>query len=89
MGYPRAKERVSCAVEVSEATVCRATKRLGLYAYSPRGKRAFFKMPRNRGKNTTLLASIGCKGLDPSMAVEGSTIKEVFEAYVECFLAPR
>ncbi len=26
-----------------------------LYAYSPRSKRAFFKVPRNRGRNTTLL----------------------------------
>ena len=51
-----------------------------LYAYSPRGKRAFFKVPRNRGKNTTLLASIGCEGMGPSMAVEGPTTKEVFEA---------
>jgi transposase len=59
-----------------------------LYAYAPRGKRAFFKVPRNRGKNTTLLASIGWEGMGPSMAVEGSTTKEVFEAYVEHFLAP-
>ena len=61
-----------------------------LYAYSPRGKRAFFKIPRNRGKNTTLLASISCEGgMGPSMAIEGSTTKEVFEAYVEHFLAPK
>ncbi len=59
-----------------------------LYAYSPRGKRAFFKVPRNKGKNTTLLASIGHDGMGPSMAVEGSTTKEVFEAYVEHILAP-
>ncbi len=59
-----------------------------LYAYAPRGKRAFFKVPRNRGKNTTLLASIGWEGMGPSMAVEGSTTKEVFEAYVEHFLTP-
>jgi transposase len=59
-----------------------------LYAYAPRGKRAFFKVPRNRGKNTTLLASIGWEGMGPSMAVEGSTTKEVFEAYVEHFVAP-
>jgi hypothetical protein len=26
-----------------------------LYAYAPIGERAFFKIPRNRGKNTTLL----------------------------------
>ena len=59
-----------------------------LYAYSPCGKRAFFKVRRNKGKNTTRLASIGCKGMGPSMAVEGSTTKEVFETYVEHFLAP-
>lgn len=59
-----------------------------LYARSPRGKRAFFKVPRNRGKNTTLLASIGCEGMGPSMAVEGSTPKEVFETYVKHVLAP-
>jgi transposase len=59
-----------------------------LYGYSPRGKRAFFKLPRNRGKNTTLLASIGREGMGPSMVVEGSTSGNVFEAYVEHFLAP-
>ena len=59
-----------------------------LYAYAPCGKRAFIKVPRNRGKNTTLLASIGWEGMGPSVAVEGSTTKEVFEAYVEHFLAP-
>jgi hypothetical protein len=29
-----------------------------LYAYAPIGERAFFEVPRNRGKNTTLLASL-------------------------------
>jgi|SRR5215218_439967 len=59
-----------------------------LYGYSPRGQRAFFKVPRNRGTNTTLLASLCCEGMGPSMVVEGSTAKELFEAYVEHFLAP-
>jgi transposase len=59
-----------------------------LYAYAPRGKRASYKVPRNRGKNTTLLASIGWEGMGPSMSIEGSTTKEVFEAYIEYFLAP-
>jgi transposase len=53
-----------------------------------RGSRAFFKAPRNRGKNTTLLASMGWEGVGPSMAVEGSTTKEVFETYIEHFLTP-
>ena len=60
-----------------------------LYGYSPRGQRAFFKMPRNRGTNTTLLASMSLEGMGPSMAIEGSTTKEVFEAYIGHFLAPR
>lgn len=59
-----------------------------LYAYAPRGKRAFFKVPRNRGKNTTLLASTDCEGMVPSMDVEGFTTKEVFKAYMEHFLSP-
>ena len=59
-----------------------------LYGYSPRGHRAFFKVPRNRGMNTTLLASMSVEGMGPSMAIERTTTKEVFEAYVEYFLAP-
>ena len=59
-----------------------------LYGYSPRGQRAFFKIPRNRGTNTTLLSSMSLEGMGSSMAVEGSTTKEVFEAYIEHFLTP-
>ena len=59
-----------------------------LYGYSPRGQRTFFKVPRNRGTNTTLLSSMSLEGMGPSMAIEGSTTKEVFEAYIEHFLAP-
>ena len=60
-----------------------------LYAYAPVGERAFFEVPRNRGSNTTtLLCSLHSEGVGPSMAVEGATTKEVFEAYAEHFLAP-
>ncbi len=59
-----------------------------LYAYGPIGERAFFELPRNRGTNTTLLSSLHLKGMGPSMAVEGATTKEVFEAYVKHFLVP-
>jgi len=59
-----------------------------LYGYSPRGQRAFFKLPRNRGTNTTLLSSMSLEGMGPSMAIEGSTTKEVFEAYIKHFLSP-
>src|SRR3712207_2735995 len=59
-----------------------------LYGYSPRGQRIFFEIPRNRGANTTLLSSMSSDGMGPSMTVEGSMTKEVFESYVEHFLAP-
>ena len=52
------------------------------------GERLKLSVPRNRGKNTTLLASITLEGMGPSMAVEGSTTKEVFEAYLEQVLLP-
>lgn len=59
-----------------------------LRARAPKGERAFGKAPRNRGKNTTLLASMGAGGIGPSLAVEGGTTGAVFEAYVERALAP-
>ncbi len=59
-----------------------------LYAWAPRGRRAYAKVPRNRGKNTTLLASMSAEGMGPCVAVEGTTTAEVFEAYVEQALAP-
>jgi hypothetical protein len=43
---------------------------------------------RNRGPNITLLSSMSLEGIRPSLAVEGSTTREVFEAYVERTLAP-
>jgi transposase len=59
------------------------------YAYSPKGRRAYAQVPRNRGANTTLLASMSLEGMGPCLAVEGATTARVFEAYVEQVLAPR
>src|SRR5215212_12080281 len=59
-----------------------------IYGYSPKGERVRLKVPRNRGKNTTLLASMSTEGVGPCLAVEGSTTAEVFEAYLEHSLAP-
>jgi len=58
------------------------------YAYSPKGRRAYGKVPRNRGANTTLLASMSLEGMGPCLAVEGATTTMVFEAYVEKVFAP-
>jgi transposase len=54
-----------------------------VYAWSRRGERAFVSVPRNWGKNVTLLASMSLEGMGPCLAVEGSTTGEVFEAYLE------
>ena len=59
-----------------------------LRARAPRGERAYGKAPRNRGRNTTLLASITREGMGPCVAAEGATTARVFEAYVGQVLAP-
>ena len=53
-----------------------------LCAWSRRGERARATAPRNWGANVTLLASMGAEGMGPCLAVEGSTTREVFEAYL-------
>ncbi len=59
-----------------------------MYGWAKKGERAHCSVPRNRGKNTTLLASMSMEGMGPSLAVEGATNGEVFETYVERVLAP-
>lgn len=59
-----------------------------LRSRAPKGERAYGHVPRNRGKNTTLVASMSLSGMGESMVVEGATDSEVFEVYVEHFLAP-
>ena len=57
------------------------------YAYSPKESRAYAKVPRNHGANTTLLASMSVEGLGPCSVMKGYTAATVFEAYVEKVLA--
>jgi transposase len=59
-----------------------------LRSRAPRGARAYGKVPKNRGKNLTLIASMSLYGMGESMCVEGATDARVFEVYVEHFLAP-
>ena len=59
-----------------------------LRSRAPRGERAYGKVPRNRGKNTTLIASMSLSGMGEAMCVEGATDALAFEVYVEHFLAP-
>jgi transposase len=59
-----------------------------IYGYAPRDKRLHLSVPRNRGKNTTLLSSMTTGGMGPSLAIEGATTTRVFETYVEKMLVP-
>ena len=60
-----------------------------LRARVPKGERAYGKVPRNRGKNTTSIASITLEGaMGESMTIEGATDDLAFEAYVKHFLGP-
>jgi ABC-type cobalamin transport system ATPase subunit len=48
-----------------------------LYGYSPKGERVRLEVPRNRGKNTTLLASMTLLGgMGETMAVEGQPTRK-------------
>jgi transposase len=60
-----------------------------LRARAPRGERAYGRVPRRRGRNQTLIASITLEGaMGQAVSIEGATDAELFEAYVERFLAP-
>jgi hypothetical protein len=52
-----------------------------LRARAPKGERAYGKVPRNRGKNQTLIASLSLEGgMGAALSIEGATDSELFEA---------
>jgi hypothetical protein len=59
-----------------------------LRSRAPKGERAYGQVPKNRGKNLTLIASMSLHGMGESMCFEGATDAAAFEVYVEHFLAP-
>lgn len=59
-----------------------------LYGRAPKGQRVHGSVPRNRGKNTTLLASLSLQGIGACMIIEGAVNAVAFEAYVEHILVP-
>jgi transposase len=59
-----------------------------LYARAPKGERAKGSVPRNRGKNTTLIASLSLAGMGAAMILEGSANATAFEIYIEQLLVP-
>jgi transposase len=59
-----------------------------LYARAPRRQRAVGKVPRNHGKNTTLVAALSWDGLQAPWTLEGAIDTPAFERYVEEVLGP-
>ena len=58
------------------------------FTLGQKGERARCSVPRNRGPNTTLLASMTAEGMGACLAVDGATTRLVFEAYIEKVLLP-
>ena len=60
-----------------------------LYGWAPHDQRATGSVPRNHGKNTTLVAALTPEGLYEPWMIEGALNTETFEWYVCEQLAPR
>jgi transposase len=61
------------------------------HGWSKRGQRACATVPRNHGKNVTLIAALTTKGAlsaQTCMVLEGATDRLAFEAYIEKVLSP-
>jgi transposase len=52
------------------------------------GQRAYGSVPRNRGANTTLLASFSLEGMGEALMVEGAADTLAFEVDIEQVLGP-
>lgn len=59
-----------------------------LYGRAPKGRRLYENRPVQRGRLYTVIGALGLGGLLTVMTVEGSTVTEVFRAFVEHLLCP-
>jgi len=59
-----------------------------LYARAIGGSRTSEAVPRNYGASTSMISTIGCRGVEATMTIEGSVDTLVFNAYCEQVLRP-
>ena len=59
-----------------------------LYGWAPHDQRATGSVPRNHGKNTTLVAALTSAGLQAPWTIEGAMDTAAFERYVSEVLGP-
>jgi transposase len=58
------------------------------YGRAPKGERAQGHVPRNKGKNTTVIASLSLSGMGESLILEDAANGEMFTLYLEQVLMP-
>lgn len=58
------------------------------YGRAPKGVRVHDRVPKNFGRNVTILGTLSAQGLEAVMTVDGATDAAVFRAYVQQVLAP-
>jgi transposase len=61
------------------------TRRFGR---ATRGKRVSDSVPKNYGRNVSILGSLSCYGMEAVMTIEGAVDAAVFRAYVHHVLLP-
>jgi len=59
-----------------------------LYARAKGGARTTESVPRNYGASTSMISTIGCRGVEATMLIEGSVDTLVFNAYCQEVLRP-
>ena len=60
-----------------------------LYAWAPKGRRAYAQVPKNRGENSSLIAALSLdEGISAAMTLEGAVDGIAFGVYVQEVLAP-
>lgn len=59
-----------------------------LYGWAPQAQRARGQVPRNHGKNTTLVAALTAQGVQAPWALDGAMDTLAFEHYVRQVLLP-
>ena len=58
------------------------------YARAPRGQRAYGAVPRNRGRNLSVIGALGLRGMVAALSVEGAVDTDVFNVFVRQVLVP-
>ena len=58
------------------------------YARAPRGQRVYGAVPRNHGRNLSVIGALGLRGMVAALSVEGAVDTDVFNVFVRQVLVP-